>query len=337
MTRIGIDSSTIGHRQLSVEAIFDFAVDHGFDSIHFRDSTIISPTLDPARLVEIRDLARTRRLWLEVGLPSINPVRRSRVESRAVSAADHAVDLTRHVEALATLECKIARTILGERGDRLRTDTRWYAQLDACLDVIERLTSALRTHGVSLAIRDPRRYRLGRAPRFHRRPRQLPGRAGDQHRQPADDFWRTRSSPWKGSWLGFWSLRSRMPSWWQIRVVFPGRRGRWGRASCPCLTCWRSCSRPTPAQTFSIELSPGIVELPAFEPSWLEFFPSLSSASLAAVARLAIQCGTRYEEGSLERPEVIEATPWESRDLEWLASSLGYLRKIIAMLGAIQR
>ena len=45
--------------------------------------------------------------------------------------------------------------------------------------------------------------------------------------------------------------------------------------------------------------------------------------------RLAHACERRYAEGSLHRPEVVEAIPWAERDLDWLASSLGYLRTVV--------
>ncbi len=50
------------------------------------------------------------------------------------------------------------------------------------------------------------------------------------------------------------------------------------------------------------------------------------------MVRLAAECERRYAEGSLERPEAIEAIPWSSRDLDWLASSLGYLGSVVPKL-----
>ena len=53
---------------------------------------------------------------------------------------------------------------------------------------------------------------------------------------------------------------------------------------------------------------------------------------LAAVVQLAARCERRYADGSLGRPEAIEAIPWSARDLDWLASSLGYLRSVVPTL-----
>jgi 3-oxoisoapionate decarboxylase len=35
------------------------------------------------------------------------------------------------------------------------------------------------------------------------------------------------------------------------------------------------------------------------------------------------------------RPEVVEAIPWADRDLDWLASSLGFLRSVVPALAGI--
>ena len=50
------------------------------------------------------------------------------------------------------------------------------------------------------------------------------------------------------------------------------------------------------------------------------------------MVKLAAECERRYAEGSIERPEEIESIPWSSRDLDWLASSLGYLRSVVPAL-----
>ena len=87
-----------------------------------------------------------------------------------------------------------------------------------------------------------------------------------------------------------------------------------------------------PGIALSIELHPRTYDLPIYDPRWLAFFPDLRPESLAAVVRLAAECERRYADGSLARPEVIEAIPWSSRDLDWLASSLGYLRSVVPTL-----
>ena len=64
-------------------------------------------------------------------------------------------------------------------------------------------------------------------------------------------------------------------------------------------------------------------------------FPRACAESLAAVVRLAALAEKRYADGSLTRPEAVEAVPWADRDLDWLASSLGFLRSVVPTLAGI--
>ena len=93
--------------------------------------------------------------------------------------------------------------------------------------------------------------------------------------------------------------------------------------------------KANPELNLSIELHPRTYDLPIFDPAWLAFFPGLRPDALSAVVRLAARCERRYADGSLERPESIEAVPWPDRDLDWLARSLGFLRRVVDMLGRL--
>ena len=90
-----------------------------------------------------------------------------------------------------------------------------------------------------------------------------------------------------------------------------------------------------PGLPLTIELHPRTYDLPIFDRKWLAFFPGLTPASLAAVVRLAALCEGRYAQGTLPRPEDVETIPWANRDLDWLASSLGYLRSVVPALARL--
>jgi hypothetical protein len=111
---------------------------------------------------------------------------------------------------------------------------------------------------------------------------------------------------------------------WQARPV--------GSGILPIPDMLAAVLRARPGVALSIELHPRTYDLPIFDPRWLSFFPDLRPDSLAAVVRLAAECERRYAEGSLERPEAVESIPWDARDLDWLASSLGYLRSVVPTL-----
>jgi len=114
---------------------------------------------------------------------------------------------------------------------------------------------------------------------------------------------------------------------WQARPV--------GSGIIPLPDILSAVIRANPAVTLSIELHPRTYDLPIFDRKWLAHFPDLRPESLAQVVRLAVECERRFADGTLLRPEVVEAIPWASRDLDWLASSLGYLRSVVPTLAGI--
>ncbi len=83
-------------------------------------------------------------------------------------------------------------------------------------------------------------------------------------------------------------------------------------------------------------MHPRDYDLPIYDRSWLAFFPEGRPESLVAVVRESCRAAScRFAEGSLARPEAIEAIPWADRDLDWLAGSLGYLRRAVEMIARL--
>jgi 3-oxoisoapionate decarboxylase len=333
--KIGFDAYTIEHRGLTVEETLDFACEHRLEGVQFLEPSVLDPELAPDRLAEIRRLADTRGLALELGLPSPNPTRRSRLGESAKSAAEHAEDLSRHVEAVAILGCRHARVYLGDRHDRFRTDVSWKVQLDASTDVLKRLEPALRDHGVALAIEthaDATSVEL-RAILDRFAPEvvgvtidtgNLPMRLEDPVVALERLAPRVLATHLKDAVLAF----TPRGLCWQSRPV--------GSGILPMPELLAILHRANPSLMLSIELHPRTYDLPIFEPAWLAFFPDLDPNSLASVVRMAAACEHRYAKGSLARPEVVEAVPWAERDLDWLASSVGYLRAIVMMLFRVE-
>jgi hypothetical protein len=116
---------------------------------------------------------------------------------------------------------------------------------------------------------------------------------------------------------------------WQARPV--------GSGILPLADILAAVISANPSTTLSIELHPRTYDLPIFDRKWLAYFPDLRPESLAAVVRLAALAEERYANGSLPRPETVEAIPWADRDLDWLASSLGFLRSVVPTLAANSR
>lgn len=326
--RIGFDHYTIAHRELSPGATLEFAKAHGFGGVQFLEPETIDRGLDPGRLADFRRRADELGLYVEVGLPSPNPVRRSRQEDRTVSAAEHARDLARHIEAVAALGCSHARAYVGDRHDRFRTDVRWDVQRAATLEVLEGLSAKLRDLGVRVALETHADVtvdellvmldRLGPAVvGVTLDTGNLVMRLDDPVAAAERLAPHVLATHVKDAVLAF----TPRGLCWQARPV--------GLGVVPMPDVLAPVLHANPDIALSIELHPRIYDLPIFDKNWLAFFPGLRPESLAAVVRLAAICERRFTERSLPRPEVVEAVPWADRDLDGLASSLGYLRTVV--------
>ncbi len=273
-------------------------------------------------------------LYLEVGLPCPNPVRRSRELQHEVSAADWARDLVRQVDALTVLGCDHARLYVGDRHDRFRLDTPWNVQVDATIDVLRQLTPRLKDRGIRVAIETHADLTadelLAMIDRLGPEVAGVTLDTGNLVMRLDDPLDATeRLAPFilgthiKDAVLAFTSRGL----CWQARPI--------GSGILPMPDMLAAILRHHPTIALSIELHPRIYDLPIYDPRWLSFFPGLRPESLAAVVRLSAECERRYAEGALDRPDVVEAISWASRDLDWLASSLGYLRSVVPTLSEL--
>jgi 3-oxoisoapionate decarboxylase len=326
--RIGFDHYTIGHRNLSAEATLDFARARGLDGVQFLEPASIDPGLDPSRLAAFRRRADAMGLYLEVGLPSPNPARRSRQEGRPVSAEDHARELSRHVEAVAALGCRHARAYVGDRHDRFRDDVPWDDQRAATLDVLRRLGPALRSCGVRVALETHADLTadelLAMLDRLGHEVAGVTLDTGNLMMRLDDPVAAAvRLAPLVLATHVKDAVLATTPRGlcWQARPV--------GSGIVPMAEVLAPLLRANPALALSIELHPRTYDLPIRDPSWLAHFPGLRDESLAAVLRLADACERRYADGALARPEAVEAIPWPDRDLDWLDRSLAFLRRLV--------
>lgn len=333
--RIGLDHYTIGHRDLSADATLDFAVAHGFDGVQFLLPEFIDRALAPDRLAAFRRRADEQNLYLEVGLSSPNPVRRSRQEEREITAAEHSRDLVRQIEAIAALGCGHARAYVGDRHDRFRTDVRWDVQRAATLDVLSRLAPRLRELGVQVALETHADLTVDELIEvIDRLGPEVAGVTFDTGnllmRLDEPIAAAERLAPHvlathvKDAILAF----TPRGLCWQARPI--------GSGAIPMPDVLVPLIHANPQLTLSIELHPRTYDLPIFDKSWLAFFPDLQPAALAGIVSLAERCHRRFAEGTLVRPEVVEAIPWADRDLDWIASSLGYLRTVVQGLARLE-
>jgi sugar phosphate isomerase/epimerase len=330
-TRIGFDHYTIAHRGFAPQEMLEFARRHRFDGVQFLEPSAIDAELSGARLGAFRRQADLMGLYLEVGLPSPNPFRRARERGQAADAAGWASELRRHVDGVAALGCPHARVYIGDRHDRFRRDPSWPAQVAATIDVLKRLTPQLKDLRVKIAIETHADLTVDEllsvlseldpeAAGVQLDTGNLIMRLDDPVEAVERLAPRVLGTHVKDAVLAF----TPRGLCWQARPI--------GSGIVPLPDLLAAVIRANPGIALSIELHPRTYDLPIFDRKWLAYFPRLRPESLAAVVRLAALCESRYADGFLPRPEAVEAVPWEQRDLDWLASSLGYLRSVVPTL-----
>jgi sugar phosphate isomerase/epimerase len=250
-----------------------------------------------------------------------------------VRPVELAQELLPYIEAVASLSCRHARVYVGTRHDRFRSDNPWASQIEATIEVIDRLSPTLKSLGIRLAIEthadltgdelislldriDPdiagATLDTGNIVMRLDDPVELAGRLAPY----------VVATHVKDAVLAF----TPRGLCWQARPV--------GSGILPLPDILALILRHNPAVALSIELHPRTYDLPIHDEEWLSYFPGLRPFGLQSVVRLAALAEARYLDSSLERPEIVEAVPWASRDLDWLASSLGYLRSVVPTLEA---
>jgi sugar phosphate isomerase/epimerase len=242
-----------------------------------------------------------------------------------------AQSLAPHVEALAALGCRQARAYIGDRHDRFRTDVTWDSQVAASLEVLRELTPQLKDLGVRLAIEThadlTARELIALLDQLDPDVAGVTLDTGNLAMRLDDPL---SAAEQLAPFVVMTHIKDMALAFTARGLCWQARPVGSGILPIPDILAAILCVRPEIA--LSIELHPRIYDLPIYDPRWLAWFPDLRPDSLAAVVRLAAECERRYADGSMARPEEVEAVPWESRDLDWLASSLGYLRSVVPTL-----
>jgi 3-oxoisoapionate decarboxylase len=270
-------------------------------------------------------------LYLEVGLSSPNPVRRSREQGQPLSSGELASVLGRELEGVAALGCRHARVYVGDRHDRFRSDVSWSVQVEATRQVLTVLTPRLLDLGLRLAIENHADFTVSELLDLLDR---LDSRAFGVTLDTGNLLMRLDDPVAAVAQLAPCVLSTHIKDavlaftprglCWQARPV--------GSGILPMPDLLALLIQARPGLSLTIELHPRTYDLPIFERQWLSFFPTLSTQSLATVVRLAVLCEGRYAQGTLPRPVSVETIPWGNRDQDWLASSLGYLRSVVPTL-----
>ncbi|MEW4567577.1 sugar phosphate isomerase/epimerase [Tautonia sp. JC769] len=329
--RIGLDCYTVSHRRFSPIEALEFAASLRLDGVQFLEPAALDPGLDPDRLAAIRRQADASGLYLEIGLPSPNPFGRLSPADAPIDPVSRASWFRPHLAAVAALGLTHARIFIGNRHDRFRADPPWTRQCELAAQTLRALRPDLLGLGLRLGVEthadltcdellglidtvgdDVLGVTLDTG--------NLPMRLDDplptvERLAPLVVMTHTKDAALAFTDRGLC---------WQARPV--------GDGCIPIPAILAVLHRHNPALNLSIELHPRTYDLPLFDPSWLSYFPSLTPSSIAAVVRLAVACERRFAEGSMPRPDAVEAVPWPLRADPWILRSATTLRALVPTL-----
>src|SRR4051794_9340349 len=164
--KLGLDQYTIHHLPLDARGVLDFAAARGLEGVQFGSPLQLSPTLDAGEIRAARDYADERGLYLELGIPSVNPHQAaSQFRAEPGAFADRLEEL---MHAAAPAGVNSLRTFIGAQYERqsdtvvcrmddlehdsARPDLQWDRQLADTTAVLQRVAPTARELKMRLAL-----------------------------------------------------------------------------------------------------------------------------------------------------------------------------------------
>jgi len=321
--RVGLDVYSIAHLKLDAFQTLEYCTAHGLEGAHFFTPFQLSEGLDMGRLLEVRQEADRRQLYLEVGLPTVNPHK---------FGPDHDARVRACVRVCRQLGCRELRSHFGARGDRLNPTTRWADQIRDGTEYLRSLGPMLRdldcridleTHadctttelirvveelgadvqGICLDVgntfrqlEDPVEAARRAAPYTH-----------ITHTKDAILFFTERGLAWQTRPCGEGAI-----DW---SVVLP------------------ILAEHKPDLTLSIEDEPYMRDYPIFEPDFLAYHPDLTPVELAALVKVAREWTARIERGESPEPHAYEARGWQADSDGRIERAAAHLNQVLSATG----
>lgn len=340
--KIGLDQYTIHHLPLDARGVLDFAAARGLEGVQFGSPLQLSATLDPEEIRAARAEADARGLYLELGIPSVNP-HQAAPHLRA-EPGGFAARLEELMRAAAVAGVRSLRTFIGSQAqpvpdsvvrrmdgmqhDPARPDVPWDRQLADTTEVLRALAPAARELGVRLALEphmDATSFQLLRI--IETVGADVVGICLDT----ANVMLRMEDPLEAARRLAPHVLMTHVKD---AALLFHDSGLRWqcrpcGQGSVPFPEILAELAHHAPDLTLSIEDHAGLYELPIYEPDWIVTFTDLTPAELALLLRRAWATGRRLSTRRPEDPEVLETIPWSERVLPRLDSGIRYLKDLL--------
>lgn len=332
--RVGLDAYSVHYLNLSPQQVLAYARRLGTDGVQFHWAGQIVPDLNAGALQTFRAEAAAQGLYLELGIPSVSPIRfESDAENpvRRLGQGDYRAGLIRAIAAARDLGCAEVRSHLAAREARLTPG--WPEEVRAATEFLRSLRPVLKDYGVRVNLEnhaDLTTFELlriidqvgddvvgvcldtGNLVRQledpHRAIRRVAPYVHLTHAKDAVLIFTQRGIAWQARPCGRGLLR-----WDDILGVL---------------------APYVPNLTLFIEDEPPIRDLPIFDPAFLAYHPDLAPAELAELVHLTCVCHEQIARGEFAEPREYESHLWQAQGSARLEASAAHLREVVAALGA---
>jgi sugar phosphate isomerase/epimerase len=365
--KVGLDVYTLHAQNPTALEALAFAQKHGLQGVQFGSPRQLSERLDEGELREVAQEFTRQGMYLEMGIPPVNPHAAGALAHEAGSTpltSAHLETLQEAMRAAAVTGATILRTVVGWEKDRYDPQAPWGQQLSDITATLEQLAPLARDLGQRIGIEthcDITTHEILRI--IERVGEDVVGVCLDTGNLPTrmDEpvAAARRVAPYvicthtKDSLL-FTTERSLPPAeadqvdWSRARVT-DGRGNSVDPRNVPPAIGWQSrpCGQGSipfpevvailaaqvPDLAFSIEDHGNIQTMPIYEADWLASYPDLTPFELAGLVRLAHEGDRRIAAGETAAPFAAEATPWPERTERQVAASAAYLTKLLKEQG----
>ena len=135
--KVGLDAFTVRELNLNPFKQIDYAVEHGFNGIHFDDVHKVSKRIDVEELKEVKSYADDKKIYSYISIDACNP---HLLKDSPISPLEL---ISREVEACAEAGWHELRSIIGHASEVYSDVVEWTKQIPDTIDFLNKLKPLL--------------------------------------------------------------------------------------------------------------------------------------------------------------------------------------------------
>jgi sugar phosphate isomerase/epimerase len=332
--RLGLDEYTLYHLEKTPYDTFAIVERLGLEGVQFVSPRSISPTLDEGEIREVVAEARKRNLFVEVGIPGLNP-RKPAPLALEVGLGDFQRGIERLLRLAALLGPLPVRTFVGGPADRHPRATGWFDALRDATDFARSLAPLVRDLGLRLAFElhaDTTSFELVR----------VVEEVGQDAAGICLDTGNLSIVLEEAVAATRRVAHCVITTHLKDCVVFVGERGlvtqsrAWGSGILPLREILAVLAPVNPDLNLCIEDHDRYFPTDVFcAPGWQTLYPDVQVEELVRLFDQAHGCERRFREGDLASPATLEAIPWSVQAESRLRRGAAHVRQVAQEVGVL--